>query len=482
MIDSETPEKTYRIKRRRRWDAISEDIRAKGRRTGHFYHELLRRYYRSLVPPGLTVLELGCGHGDLLSALKPKQGVGVDFSITMITEARRKHPHLDFVCADAHRPAFKTTFDVIILSDLVNDLWDVQSVLSGTAAFAHPGTRLIINFFNNMWRLPFSLARRYHFAADLLEQNWLYPADIANLLHLSGYDPIRAEPKILFPAACPLLEPAANRFLVKFPPFQWFSVTNFITARPAPFSPINKQSSPPTVSVVIPARNEAGNIENLLRRTDIPGHSTELIFVEGDSTDNTYETIQDAVARFPEKNCRLIRQPAKGKADAVRAGFREASGEILIILDADLSVPPENLPRFVQALVSQKGEFINGVRLVYPRQEQSMRFLNMVFNKIFSLIMSWLLGQSVKDTLCGTKALWKKDYKIMRKKTNGLTQMDPFGDFELLLSAAANNLKIVDLPVRYRKREYGKTNIKRWFHGWHLLKMVLLAAEKIKFK
>jgi len=481
MHPTETRQQKYFRTRQQRWDAISGKIREKGRRPGSFYHELLRRQYRRRVPPGLAVLELGCGHGDLLNALSPERGVGVDFSRDMIGRARHQHPHLTFICANVHHLPLTGRFDVIILSDLVNDLWDVQAVLTETAALCHAGTRIIINFFNNMWHLPVRLARRCGWTVDFLEQNWLAPADLANLLRLSGYMPLGMEPEILCPLACPLVEPAANRFLVKIPPFQWLALTNFMIARPEP------PQEPPRaadalVSIVIPARNEAGNIEAVLRQTEIPGFRTELIFVEGGSNDGTWDAICAGLDRFPEKNARLLKQSGRGKADAVRAGFAAAAGEVLIILDADLSVSPADLPRFVAALVSGKGEFINGVRLVYPREDRSMGFINMVGNKIFSLAISWLLGQPVKDTLCGTKALWKKDYEIMAPRIKDLAAADPFGDFQLLFMAALGHRQIVDLPVRYRQRDYGVTNIKRWRHGWLLLKMTLLAAARIKFR
>ena len=177
----------------------------------------------------------------------------------------------------------------------------------------------------------------------------------------------------------------------------------------------------------------------------------------------------------------LLRQTGIGKADAVRLGFQHASGDILMILDADLTVPPENLPRFFEALVSGKGEFINGVRLVYPMEEQAMRSLNLLGNKFFSTAFSWLLGQSIKDTLCGTKVLWKKDYEIIAANRSYFGDFDPFGDFDLIFGAAKQNLKIVDLPIRYRERTYGSTNISRWKHGMLLMRMVAFAARRIKF-
>ncbi len=235
------------------------------------------------------------------------------------------------------------------------------------------------------------------------------------------------------------------------------------------------------MSVIVPARNEAGNIAAIFDRTPEMGAGTELVFVEGHSRDDTYATIERERARRPERRAQLLRQEGRGKGDAVRLGFAHAHGDVLMILDADLTVAPEDLPRFLSALISGKGELINGVRLVYPMEKQAMRFFNLLGNKFFSLAFSWLLGQSVKDTLCGTKVLWAADYQRLAAQRTYFGDFDPFGDFDLLFGAAKLNLKIVDLPIRYRERTYGSTNIQRWRHGLLLLRMVLFAARRIKF-
>lgn len=462
------------------WDRASA-FRLSPLRAGAYYAKQLRHYYRFFVPPGLRVLELGCGHGDLLAGLSPGFGLGIDFSAEMIRQAKRKHPHLSFVRADAHEPAINAVFDVIILSDLVINLWDVERVLERVHALSHPATRIILNFPNNLWRIPMDLARRFKLTADYLEQNWFAPNDIVNLLNLSGFETIKQSHLILLPLRVPLLSRLCNRFLTAFPPFSWFALTTFAVARKEPPPIDTDPSARPPVSVIIPARNEAGNIEALLRRTPLMGSRTELIFVEGHSHDETYETIRALMARYPEKNVKLFRQTGKGKGDAVRLGFAQAKGDVLMILDADLTVAPEDLPRFYRALVSGRGEFVNGVRLVYPMENQAIRFVNMVGNKFFSLAFSWLLGQPVKDTLCGTKVLYKKDYDTIAKNRSYFGNFDPFGDFDLLFGAAKLNLKIIDLPIRYRQRRYGTTNIKRWRHGFILLKMVVFAALRIKF-
>ena len=466
----------YTQKRIAHWDrqvSKKEDTE----RIGGHYQELLQHYYRFLVQPGMRVLEIGCGLGDLLASVRPSYGVGVDFSKRMIEKASARHNYLRFIEADAHELDLSETFDVIILSDLVNDIWDLQKILNRIVKLCHSRTRLIINFYNNLWRIPLGIVKKLGLGCDVLEQNWFAPHDVWNLLELSGFDIIHSGPNILLPLRFPFLSTALNRYFVKFIPFKWFALTNIIIARPN----AEKPEKDPAVSVVVAARNESGNIENIFKRVPSMGKETEIIFVEGNSTDNTYETIAETMKKFPEIKSRLFKQSGKGKGNAVRLGFEKAEGDILMILDADLTVPPEDLPRFVEVLISGRGDFINGVRLVYPMEDKAMRFFNIIGNKFFSLAFSWLLGQPIKDTLCGTKVLYKRDYDLLARNRQYFGDFDPFGDFDLLFGAAKCNLKIVELPIRYRERIYGDTNISRWRHGWLLLKMVIFAAKRIKF-
>lgn len=441
------------------------------------YHRRLREIYRHLISPGLSVLELGCGRGDLLAAVEPARGVGIDFSSEMLNLARQRHPNLTFIQADAHTLQLDETFDVILLSDLVNDVYDVQTILEGIRPLCRPDTRVILNTYSRLHQPILSLAGRLGLAARLLPQNWLTPEDTENLLRLAGFEVIHRLREILLPLPISLVRELANKVLVKVWPFSPFAWTNLHVARMMPL----EKGARPTVSVVIPARNESGNIESAFQRIPKMGSHTELIFVEGHSKDDTWAAIERAIAAHPEWDAKLFKQRGKGKADAVRLGFEQASGEVLMILDADLTVRPEDLPRFYAALVSGKGEFINGVRLVYPMQEQAMRFLNLLGNKFFSLTFSWLLGQPIKDTLCGTKVLYKRAYERIAANRAYFGEFDPFGDYDLIFGAAKQNLKIIDLPIRYQERTYGSTNIDRWRHGLLLLRMVAIAALRLKF-
>lgn len=448
-------------------------------RAGQAYRKRLREIYAFVIPPHSSVLEVGCGQGDLLAAMNPSRGVGIDFSEEMICRARAKYPQLTFDCCDAHQFIAGETFDAIILSDLVNDLWDVQTVLENVKKACHPGTRIILNSFSRVWQLPLQAAEKLGLARPNLAQNWLTPHDLVNLLDLCGFQVIRKREEILLPLPVPGIAAFFNKFLARFWLINQLTLTNFYVARPE--SSLKDGQTAPSISVIVPARNEAGNIAEIFRRVPEMGSGTELIFVEGHSTDNTYAVIEEEMRRHPQRPCRLFKQQGIGKADAVRLGFENARGDILSILDADLTVAPEDLPRFYQAIVSGKGELINGVRLVYPLEGKAMQFLNILGNKFFSSLISWLLDQPVKDTLCGTKVMWRSDYEHLVKNRAYFGDFDPFGDFDLIFGSAKLNLKILDLPVRYGERVYGTTNIQRWRHGALLLRMAAFAARRIKF-
>jgi len=469
----------YRQERVAHWDTIARQM-DDWEGWGKFYHQRLKQIHKFQVPSGLRVLEIGCARGDLLAALKPSDGVGVDFSSEMISRAVPRHPELSFYCADAHDlSCLKEKFDFVILSDLANDLWDVQKVFEEISRLVQPHTRLILNSYSRVWEAPLTMAAKLGLAKPVLFQNWLTVEDINNMLNLSGFETIRTWPEILLPLPIPIVSLLLNKVLVKLKPFSFFALTNLIIARPRPSSvPINPE---PMVSVVIAARNEAGNIPKIFERVPQMGRATELVFVEGHSKDDTFAAIEKGIADNPHWTASLYSQKGVGKGDAIRLGFERAMGDILMILDADLTVPPEDLPRFYDALNTASGEFINGVRLVYPMEERAMRMINLFGNKFFGLVFSWLLGQPIKDTLCGTKVLWKRDYDLIADNRAYFGDFDPFGDFDLIFGAAKLNLKIVDMPLRYRQRVYGDTNIERWRHGWLLLRMVFSAARKLKF-
>jgi SAM-dependent methyltransferase len=441
------------------------------------YRRLLARYFNLLIPEDASVLEVGCGTGELLAWIKAKSKTGIDLSEGQISRARRRVADADFFVADGETLELPgRQFDCIILSDAINLAADVQRLFERLQTVSHGETRLILNFHSNLWKPLVWLANLAGMSRKQPECNWLTRQDVAGLLRLSDWDLIRFDSRLLVPVRIFGFEMPVNRWVA---PLLWpLCLVNFAIARPVPKA---TEIKPRTVSVVIPARNEAGNIESAVTRTPEMGEWTELILVEGHSKDNTWEEIERVAKQHSDRKIRIHRQSGKGKGNAVREGFDLARGELLMILDADLTMPPEELPKFYQAMVSRKCEFANGCRLVYPMEQRAMRFLNMCANKCFSLIFSWLLGQPVKDTLCGTKAMMAEAYKRIAANRSYFGDFDPFGDFDLLFGASKLNLKILDIPIRYRERVYGETNIQRWRHGALLLRMVLFACKKLKF-
>ncbi|MSU45610.1 MAG: glycosyltransferase [Lacunisphaera sp.] len=445
------------------------------RRAARSYRGLLAHYYNLFIPAEASVLEIGCGSGELLARIRAARRVGIDISATQIAAARTRAPEAEFHVQAGEELALAGSFDYIIISDTLNLAADVQRLLERLQACAHPDTRLIVNFQNSLWRPLLLLGEMTGLKAAHPQNSWLASSDVLNLLRLARWDPICHQGRLLLPIRVPVLDTIFNRWLA--PLAQWFCLTVFIVARPArPAAPVA-----PTVSVIIPARNEAGNIEAAVRRTPEMGGGTELIFVEGHSRDDTWAQIERVTRENPSRKIKIMQQTGRGKGDAVRLGFAAATGDILMILDADLTMPPEELPKFYEVTAGGQAEFANGVRLVYPMDEKAMQFLNLCANKAFGLIFTWLLGQPVKDTLCGTKVLSRAHYEKIATNRAYFGNFDPFGDYDLLFGAAKLNLKIADVPIRYKERTYGTTNIQRWSHGWLLLRMMFFAARKLKF-
>lgn len=451
--------------------------RDKWNKRNRFYHRTIEKNFAFIIPEGATVVELGCGTGDLLDAIKPSLGIGVDFSEKMLEVAREKYPNLEFVQADVLDYTTDVEIDYVIISDLLGSLWDIQAVLHNLRKWVNPRTKVIISAYNYIWEGTLKSAETLGLKAKQPLQNWLNIKDIENLLELEDFEIVKVDRKLLFPKYIPLINLIFNVFLANLPWINRLCLINFISAKPR-----QKLSREFSVSIVVPARNEKGNIENAIKKTPAFGSHQEFIFIEGNSQDNTFEEMLRVQKAYPDNDIKVMKQTGKGKGNAVREAFDVAKSDILMILDADLTTPPEDMGKFYEALSQNHGEFINGCRLVYPMEKQAMRFLNYLGNKFFGMFFSYLLGQRLKDTLCGTKVLFKKDYELIQNNRSYFGDFDPFGDFDLIFGAAKLNLKITEVIVRYRDREYGSTQISRFKHGWLLIKMSLFAAKKIKFR
>ncbi len=453
------------------------DKRKKWKKRNRFYHHTLEKYFNFFIPKNSKVLELGSGTGELLASLEPSEGVGIDFSEKMVHIASESFPNLKFNLVDTENITIEDKFDYIVISDLLTGLWDVQQAFSQLKKVSHKKTKIVISTYNSLWEPILKTAEFLRLKLKQPIQNWLTPNDINNLLQIEGFEIIKKEYKVLLPIRIPIIGYIFNRILANLPLINKLCLVHFIVAHP-----IVDESEEYSVSILVPARNEKGNIENAILQTPKFGKWQEFIFVEGNSSDNTWEEILKVKEKYKDHKIVALKQSGKGKGNAVREGFDVATGDILMILDADLTTPPEEMPKFYNALATNKGEFINGCRLVYPMEKEAMRFLNLLGNLFFGAFISFILGQRLKDTLCGTKVLFKKDYEIIKNNRSYFGDFDPFGDFDLIFGAAKLNLKIVEIIVRYKERKYGSTQISRFKHGLILLRMSLFAAKKLKFK
>jgi SAM-dependent methyltransferase len=451
----------------------------KWRRRNSYYYQWIEKIHKFVIRPNSRVLQIGCETGELLASLNPSYGLGIDADAAKIAVAKEQFANLNFQTANPHQFVTNEKFDYVIICNSLGNWYDVQQVFENIGLAATPDTRIVVTYYNYLWEFVLELGSLLKIRRPYKYQNWLSQSDIVNLLDLAGFESIRQNSFMLLPKRIWPITSIFNCFFALLPGIRCLNLINLIIARPIPAQRAQNELS---VSVIVPCRNEKGNISDAIRRIPPMGRETEIIFVDGGSSDGTVEEIEKQIANHPERKIKMIHQgDGIGKGDAVRKGFSAASGDVLVIQDADLTAPPEDLPKFFKAICDGKGEYINGSRLVYPMEKQAMRFLNLLGNKFFSMLFTWLLGQRFKDTLCGTKMISRKNYELIAANRSYFGEFDPFGDFDLIFGAVKQNLKVVEVPVNYKARTYGETNISRFKHGWLLLKMSWIAFKKIKW-
>jgi SAM-dependent methyltransferase len=426
-----------------------------------YYYSRLKRLLRYIVEPGKRVLAVRCETAHLLAAVEPAYGVGVEISEGMVACARENYPALHFVKADPERLDLGETFDYVIFG-CIFDTVDILASLESIRRHCTANTRLIVLGYNPLWQPLLELASRAGRRARFVEPNWLDEADVRGFLDTAGFRNLKTHRALLFPKYIPLVSAICNDFLGRLPGLRRLSMIHALVARPAP-QPRSADNT--SVSVVVPCRNERGNVASAVERIPEMGRFTEILFCDDQSTDGTAAEVRRMQALHPDRPIRLLNGPGICKAENVWTGFRGARGDVLMILDADLTVMPEELPIFFRALVENRGEFVNGSRLVYPVPRNAMRFANRIGNKFFGALFSFLLAQPVKDTLCGTKVLWREDWPRIEKHLGAWGLKDLWGDYDLLFGASKLHLEIVDVPVHYQERVYGVTKMTRVFRN-----------------
>ena len=462
----------------------TEMNRDKWLRKGRTFHTEDLKFLKEIIPEKSNILELGCGNGQLLASLKPNYGLGVDFSKKLIKEAKKKYHKLNFVETDIEKLSKtignKTKFDFVIICDTIGYLEDITDTLDSLHCFFNEDTRLIVSYYSPFWAPLLNLATLLKLKMVNINSTLLGTSDIFNFLDNSHYQTVRIDRKILMPFYFFGIERLVNRYVAPLPLLSNLCLRHYNISRSLKVINIKKKSA----SVIIPCKNERGNVVSAIKRLPRFTDDIEVIFVEGNSSDGTWKEINKVIKIYNKRDkkfkIKAYKQPSKGKADAVFYAFDKATNDILIILDGDLTVAPETLKKFWDKISSGEAEYVNGSRLIYPMDNNAMRLLNYIANKLFSILFTWLLGQRFTDTLCGTKVISKKNYLRAKKKNKDLGNFDPFGDFFIIFGASRLCLKINEVPIRYKARVYGKTQISRFSHGILLIKMLIFAFLKIK--
>lgn len=464
---------------------LADDSRSvrRSRRGSRFFHREVNRIVSAHITPNSRLVDVGCADGSLIAEAQPSIAVGIDIDEEVIGRGTDTTDVVWITKPVEHVASVPLADpDYVVLSMVLDEVYDAQAILEQVHSWCEPRTRVITVTYSRLWRPILRLAELLRLKPRKPHESYLPRQEVNNLLELSGFEITKEQDGVLLPIWTPLISRFVNRWLSPLPLLRSMCLVRITVARPLRL----RKKGVESVSVVIAARNEAGHIRELVDRIPLLAPRQEVIFVEGGSTDDTWERIQEEVRRNEAdprdgETIVALKQTGKGKGDAVRAGFAAATGDVLMILDADISVPPEELPRFVEALGTDACEFANGSRLVYPMEAKAMRFLNILGNKFFGSLFTYLLGQPVRDTLCGTKVLWRSDYETIAANRSRLGELDPFGDFDLLFGASALGLRIRDIPVHYKERTYGETNISRFRHGWLLVRMAGRAALRVKF-
>lgn len=429
------------------------------KRKNSYYYSNIKAFISRIFPPGSKVLEVGCGTGEILASMNPKRGVGIDISQKMVELAKQKYPQYTFIHAPIEDLDIDEKFDYVIMVDVVDHVYDVVDVFTSLRRFCHPTTRIILTTISPWWEPILSLMEKLSAKMPEGPHNFIEKRILGNMIEMVGFSVSYSGYLLLFPKWIPILSYIMNSIGVRIWGLNRLSAVQYMIIQPEFKKTFDLGLG---CSVIIPCHNEEDNIESAVRRIPSMGKETEIIVVNDGSTDGTAEKVRALQKEI--SNLKLVDySPNRGKGQAVKQGFDAATQEVIMILDADVSTPPEELPRFFEPLNRGVCQFVNGTRMVYPMEEQAMRTVNLFFNKMFGYMMSFITQQTLTDTLCGTKALYRSDYKRMQ------WGIDRWGDFDLLFGAAKMGSKIMEVPVHYLTRQSGESKMKSLKHGIHLL-------------
>ena len=453
------------------FDTYADHFDVLQKRNG-FYHSEQKKFISSIIRPESSVLEIGCSTGNLLEVIDAQRVVGIEISPRMAELARHKCDTDKVEIIETSLENFETNekFDYIILNHLLEYAYDVQGSLEKIRDFCHDDSRVIVICHNPLWEHILRGTAFLGLRMPDLNRNFKTVMDLRNFFELAGFDPYETGYRLALPKRIPLFTTFFNKVLAKIPGLAVGSFSEYVIAKP---KSVHSSSKPRySCSVIIPCFNEEGNVTLAVERTPDMGTFTEILVVDDGSSDGTKAEAEKIAAKDPRVRV-ISYTPNSGKGYAVKVGFDAAKGDVLMILDADMTVRPEDMPRFFDPIDQGLADFVNGTRMIYPMENKAMGALNFIGNKGFGIILSLIMGRRATDTLCGTKAFRKKHYD-----TFDMTDKS-WGDFDLLLGATKQRLKVVEMPIRYMARVEGDSKMKAFQHGWRLLMVCVQAFRAV---
>lgn len=431
-----------------------------------YYYTQIQRLLKFLIPPGKSILYFGCYREDVIYSLDASSSVVINEEVD---ERISKNKSVEFVHCKYHLYNPQQEYDYIILDTVIGKTENINLLLRNISSACSSHTRIIIHQENYLWRPLLNFAASFGLKKQEKTQNWLSIKDVETYLETAGFESTRVYKKNIFPLKAGFLGPILNHFFSTIPVLDFLKLDQFIVGRfNKPFTQLKSSSS---LSICLTVKDEEHNIEPIVSSLPVLCENQEILFVEGNSTDNTAKEIERMKMLFPHKNIRLIKQPGKGQGDAIHTGFKEAKGEIIILYEGDGTSEPYDIQYFYEAIEAGRFEFIEGSRFVYPLSHKCMPLANKIGNVVFAKWFSFFLNQRTTDVLSGIKAIRKKDYEKIYNTWGFLGIPDPFGDFELLFGSARYGLKIGEIPIRYKPRVFGESKTSVFKHGWYLLKM-----------
>ncbi len=344
--------------------------------------------------------------------------------------------------------------DTVVISDIEHQLNPAKNLLN-LSRIVGDNTKIILLSKNMVWMILIKILKLF-FSFSPKKNNFLPSSYLDNLYSSCNLELIRQEKIIALPINIPFLTKIINR-IFRLPLLNFFCMSNIAILKKKIKNSSNHKDL--KISFIIPCKNEQDNIKVFEQKINENTEPDEYLFGDDNSSDKTSDEIDKLIEKLSDKKIIKYNGPGICKSENVYKGIDLSSGDIIVIYDADHTVSFEDIKFSVSIMKKTNVDFINCTRMIYPQKDGAMKFANFIGNTIFASLFSLLFKKKITDTLCGTKIFYKKDWEKIKENTSQWGMKDLWGDFDLLIGAYKNNLKITEVPVTYYERRENETKM-----------------------